>query len=446
MTTLTNLHLDLTRAQAIFLALWAAVLLPSAAMGQSADFELPPINYQDVAANDRVAKLGKLIASGQSELAWDTQHGYLPAVLKALDVPISSQTLVFSKTSLQLHRITPRRPRAVYFNDDVYVGWCQHGDVVELAATDPHQGAIFYTLAQKESPSPEIVRDRGQCMTCHASSRTQGVPGYLVRSVFSDKAGYPKFGSGTFLTDHTSDFKERWGGWYVTGTHGEMRHMGNQVCEGSDRDPQLDREAGANLRSLDDLFPTDNYLSGHSDIVALMVMEHQTQMHNALTSANFETRRAIYQSKQMNKLLDRPADHLSESALRRIDHAAENVVKHLLMCDEFVLQDPVAGTSDFAVQFEQRGRRDSKGRSLRDFDLQTRLFRYPCSYLIHSPEYDALPQEVRDRVINRVVAVLHGDDQSDDFAHLSSETREQILAILKETKPEFAKSKFARSK
>ncbi len=130
-------------------------------------------------------------------------------------------------------------------------------------------------------------------MTCHASSRTQGVPGYLVRSVFSDRAGYPKFGSGTFLTDHTSDFKERWGGWYVTGKHGDMRHMGNQVCEGTDRDPQLDREAGANFESLKGLFHTDNYLSPHSDIVALMVMEYQTQMHNAITAASFEARRAM---------------------------------------------------------------------------------------------------------------------------------------------------------
>ena len=406
--------------------------------GQSADFELPPINYQDTPGSDRVANLATSLVSGQSELAWAPDHGYLPAVLKALDVPTSSQVLVFSKTSLQLHRISPSKPRAVYFNDDVYIGWCQNGDVLELAATDPQQGAIFYTIAQDDAEPPEIIRDRGQCMTCHASSRTQGVPGYLVRSVFSDASGYPKFGSGTFLTDHTSDFQQRWGGWYVTGTHGSMRHMGNQVCEGSDREPQLDREAGANCKSLEAIIQTDKYLSPHSDLVALMVMEHQTQMHNAITAASFEARRAIYQSKQMNELLDRPADHLSESAMRRIDSAAANVVEYLLMCDEFVLQDEVAGTSDFADEFQRRGPRDSKGRSLRDLDLNKRLFRYPCSYLIYTSAFDALPDEVRGKVIERVAGVLQGNDSDEKFAHLSTETKQQILEILKETKPEFA--------
>lgn len=405
------------------------------ALGQSADFELAPINYLDAPVSDPVAKLSEQLEAGEAKLKWDRERGYLPAVLEALDVPVSSQTLVFSKTSLQLHRISPRQPRAVYFNDDVYVGWCQNGDVVELASTDPQQGAIFYTIAQKQSDQTKIVRDRGQCMTCHASSRTQGVPGYLVRSVFSDASGYPKFGSGTFLTDHTSEFKQRWGGWYVTGTHGAMRHMGNEVCEGTDRDPQLDREAGANVTSLEGRIQTEKYLSPHSDIVALMVMEHQTQVHNAITAANFEARRAIFQSKQMNKLLERPIDHLSESAVRRIDRAAENVVKHLLLCGEFPLRGEVSGTSGFAAQFQNRGPRDSSGRSLREFDLQTRLFRYPCSYLIYSPAFDALPDEVRTRVTQRLKMVLQGEDDADEYDHLSVETRRQILAILQDTKP-----------
>ena len=408
---------------------------------QTADFELPPINYQHAPSTDPVAKLAQSLEAGEIELAWHEPHGYLKAVLESLDIPVSSQGLVFSKTSLQLHRINPRRPRAVYFNDDTYVGWCQFGDVIELATTDPNQGAIFYTIAQDENEPAEIVRDRGQCLTCHASSRTQGVPGYLVRSVFADRDGYPKFGSGTYLTDHTSAFRDRWGGWYVTGTHGAMRHMGNQICEESDLEVTVDREAGANRKSLEGEIQTQRYLSPHSDIVALMVMEHQTQMHNAITAANFETRRAIYQSKQMNELLDRPQDHLSESALRRIDRAAENVVEYLFMCNEFELQDEVAGTSDFADEFQRLGPRDSRGRSLRDFDLTTRLFRYPCSYLVYSPAMDALPDEVLRRVTERMLDVLEGRDESETFDHLSAKTRKEILEILLETKPQFASAR-----
>ncbi len=424
------------------LVFWVAATLfasgPDRVAGQSADFELSPILYNEAPVDDAVARLGKLLREPDTALAWDEEHGYLPAVLEALDVPVTSQVLVFSKTSLQLHRITPRRPRAVYFNDDVYVGWCQNGDVIELAATDASQGAVFYTLAQRPERSAEIIRDRGQCITCHASSRTQNVPGYLVRSVFARRDGQPEYGSGTFLTDHTSDFADRWGGWYVSGTHGDMRHMGNEVCEIGGREAELDREAGANRTSLDDLFPVDKYLTPHSDLVALMVLAQQTQMHNALTAANFETRRAIHQSTQMNELLERPQGQLSEIATRRIERAAENVVEHLLMCGEFELQDAIEGTSGFAEEFQRRGVRDSKDRSLFDFDLTTRLFKYPCSHLVYTPAFDALPDEVRRRVIERTLRVLRGEDNSETFAHLSSADRRAILEILEETKPEFA--------
>lgn len=418
------------------LAALGVVFWCPAASAQRSSFEGPVIDYLDAEVDDPVAQLVAKIESGEVDLEYDEEHGYLSAVLEALDVPVSSQTLVFSKTSLQLHRISPRRPRALYFNDDVYVGWCQRGDVLELAATDARQGAIFYTLKQTPQSRPEFIRDQGQCLTCHASSRTQDIPGYLIRSVFADRAGRPILGSGTFTTDHESPFSERWGGWYVTGEHGRMRHMGNTIFTENDREG--DREAGANLQTLDGLVSTEPYLSPHSDLVALMVLEHQTQMHNAMAAANYETRQALHQSFQMNELLDREPDHISESAERRINAVADRVVSHLLMVDEFQLQDPVSGTSQFATEFMERGERDSAGRSLRDLDLEQRLFRYPCSYLIYSKAFDGLPDEVRGRVIAKVLDILNGRDDSPEYAHLTPTLRREILAILRETKPEFA--------
>lgn len=416
----------------------AAVLLVvglgPAAPAQRASYERPPINYLNSEVADPVAQLAARMEAGETQLAFERDHGYLKSLLDQLDIPVSSQSLVFSKTSLQLHRISPRRPRAVYFNDNVYVGWCQQGDVLEIAATDPHQGAIFYTLEQTDSEPASITRDRGHCLSCHASGRTQNVPGYLIRSVFAGRDGQPQLGSGSFTTDPSSPFAERWGGWYVTGTHGEMRHMGNIFFD--EDDEQGDRESGANLTSLRHLFPIDRYLSPHSDLVALMVMEHQTQMHNAITAANFETREALFQMAQMNELLQRPADYLSESAERRISKAASNVVEHLLMCGEFPLQAPVAGTSRFTEEFPARGERDSRGRSLRQFDLQQRLFRYPCSYLIYSDAFDALPEPVHERITTQLLDVLQGKDTSPQFKHLTSTDRRDILAILRETKPD----------
>jgi hypothetical protein len=403
------------------------------------DFERKPIDYLDAEVHDPVAKLAAKIESGELKLEYDAKSGYLAAVLKALDVPVSSQTLVFSKTSLQLHRISPQRPRAVYFNDDVYVGFCQRGDVLEFASTDPMQGATFYTLKQNGDSQPKFVRDRGQCLTCHASSRTQNVPGYLVRSVFADRGGQPILGSGTFLSDHTSPIKERWGGWYVTGTHGRLRHMGNMLFD-EDNPRSADLETGANLESLDKIVSTDAYLTPHSDLVALMVMEHQTQMHNAIASANYETRKALHQSFQMNELLEREPGHISESAQRRINSSADRVLKYLLMCDEFQLEDSISGTSGFAEEFATRGVKDSQGRSLRDLDLKTRLFRYPCSYLIHNAAFDALPSEVRKRVVTRLTDILEGRDESPQYVHLTASMRREILEILRDTKPEFRSS------
>jgi hypothetical protein len=404
------------------------------AIGQGT-FEGPTIDYLNAEVDDAVVQLMARIESGETKLVYEKEHGYLKSLLSELEIPIDSQTLVFSKTSLQLQRITPRRPRALYFNDDVYVGYCQNGDVVEIAATDAKQGATFYTLEQDVDEAPSFIRDRGQCLTCHASSRTQNVPGYLVRSVFANKMGHPILGSGTYTTDHQSPFEERWGGWYVTGEHGKMQHMGNKLF--NDKDHQHDLSAGLNLTSLDGLVSTAPYLSPHSDIVALMVLEHQTQVHNAMIAANYETREALHQCFEMNQFLEREPGFISDSANRRIDAVAENLVEHLLMCDEFVLQDKVQGTSGFAETFEQRGPRDSQGRSLRELELLSRLFRYRCSFLIHSPSFDGLPDEVRQRVVKRMLDILEGRDASPKFAHLATEEKQAILQILRETKPEF---------
>lgn len=258
-----------------------------------------------------------------------------------------------------------------------------------------------------------------------------------MRSVFPDGRVQPRYGPGTLLTDSASKFKERWAGWYVTGTHGEMRHMGNNTCE--DDNTSFDRETGANCTALNQFIATEKFLSPHCDIVALMVLQHQSQMHNAIAAANYKTRQAVHQAKQMNELLERAPDHLRETAQRRSNTAAERVLQHLLMCDEFKLTDQIIGSSQFTSYFEKIGKRDRRGRSLRDFDLQTRLFRYPCSYLIHSDAFDGLPNLVRIKVLQQLLAVLTGKDIREAYQHLSSETRRAIREILSDTKPEFRK-------
>lgn len=421
----------------LFCALLSALSLVS--YGQM-EFEAPPIDYAHAPTNDPVRQLQKKIDAGDVQLQFDEKFGYLPAVLDALGISKSSQMLVGSQTSFQLRKISPQRPRAIYFNDETYVGWVQYGDVMELSAVDPRQGAIFYTLEQTKSERPKFVRDQGQCLICHASSRTQDVPGHLVRSVFADRAGVPQLGSGTFTTNHSSPFDERWGGWYVTGTHGDQRHMGNVFVQDKSEPEKLDREAGANVTELSKLLDVSPYVSQHSDIVALMVLEHQTQMHNALTRANYETRLAESSDQIMNKALERPVSYQSETTQRRIAAAGDNVVKHLLFVNEYQLTSPVKGTSSFATDFSRQGPQDRRGRSLRELDLEQRLFKFPCSYLIYSAAFDNLPKSMKSYVFGKLRRVLTEEDDDENFKHLTFEDRTAILEILSDTKPEILKA------
>lgn len=417
----------------------ATALLLTAESHAQLDFEREPINYGQAPHSDPVAKLQQQIDEGQTQLQYSPDHGYLNSVLEKLNISPESQVLVYSKTSFQLSKITPRRPRALYFNDHSYVGWVQGGDVLEIMTTDPNQGEVFYTLSQESEGPPKFMQDRGQCLACHASSRTHGVPGGLVRSTFVNAAGQPHYGAGTFTTDHGSPFPERWGGWYVTGTHSKMRHMGNVISLDRQYPEKIDREAGANVTDLSERLEIARYLTPHSDLVALMVLEHQTQMQNLLTLVNFETRMAGHHDQVMNEALDRPHDYVSDTTHRRIAAACDKLLRYMLFADEFPLEGKVAGTSQFAAEFAAAGPRDAQGRSLRDFDLQTRLFKYPCSYLIYSDSFDQLPAVAKRQIANRLREILAGDDP--EYAYLTADDRKNIREILTATKPDLWNTK-----
>jgi hypothetical protein len=391
------------------------------------------IQYSKSPVDDVVARLQRRIDAGEVKLQSDDNFGYLRSVLRALNVPESSQVLVFSKTSFQAPRIAPRTPRALYFNDQVAVGFVRTGDVLEFAAHDPKLGVVFYTLDQEKSAHPQFER-RDTCLQCHQSGGTLGVPGMVVRSVYPDSTGMPLFHAGTFVTDHRSPLKERWGGWYVTGTHGAQTHMGNAVVEDRNQPDRLQSEDTQNRTDLHGKVDTGAYLTPHSDIVALMTLEHQTQMVNLIIRIGWEARLAVYDSAAIGKALGRPANELSESANHRINSAVEELVEYMLFSGETHLTAPIQGTSNFAREFAGVGPRDRLGRSLREFDLRTRMFRYPCSYMIYSEAFDRLPAEALEQVYRRLFEVLTGKDASAPFVHLTAADRKAIYEILQATK------------
>ena len=412
---------------------------PTGAARADAPYDNEPIHYATAPVDDPVARLDRQLRSGKLRLDHNDRNGYLDSVLRHLNIPASSQSLVFSKTSFQRDYISPSSPRALYFDDNTYVGWVRGGDVLELAATDPNLGTIFYTLDQRkpaaDAQPPSFKRETHACLQCHGSTMTRDTPGLLVRSVYPDASGQPVLSAGTHLTAQGSPWSERWGGWYVTGTYGAMRHMGNAVCtDEANADASLDREAGANVTDLSDRFDASAYPDRGSDVVALLVLEHQAETHNLLTRASYQARLALRDQDAMNRALGRPDGHRTEGVAARIESAGEALVRQMLFADEPLLTDEVEGTSSFVKDFESRGPRDAMGRSLRDLDLKRRLFRYPLSYLIYSEQFDALPAEVKDYVYRRLWQVLGSDDDTPEFSHLKRSQRRAIREILAETK------------
>lgn len=397
------------------------------------DLDRPPIHYATAKADNAVTVLEQKLRKGTTEWKHDSERGYLAALLKSFDIPVSSQVLVFSKTSLQRSRIGPKTPRAIYFNDEVTVGFCKQGDVLEVAASDPNLGTVFYTLDQRPDKRPVFTRQTDACLICHGSSGNQGYPGHVIRSVFSDRLGEPVLSKGARRVDHSTPFEDRWGGWYVTGTSGKQTHQGNQRLDGWRG--SAEGEPAANVTDLKSYFTVADYLGPHSDLVALMVLEHQGEMNNRLGRANFQVRQALFEETDLNKALGDPPGKRRESIQRRIEWACEPVVKYLLFHEEAKLSEPVAGTSDFAKEFAARGPFDSRKRSLREFDLKSRMFRYPMSYLIYSRLFDGLPAEAKERIYLRLWEVLSGKDETKEYAHLSKEDRRAVLEILLETKP-----------
>lgn len=397
------------------------VLVVSAALAPAQILPLddPAIEYSSLPLSDPVTELSRKIEQGKVSLAFDPLTGYLPAALKALDIPVESQMAVFSKTSAQAMRIEPANPRVLFFNDAVLAAWVR-GGFAEFASLDPRAGMVFYRLDQRASAyrkrmaaaAPESPFSRRQdCLHCHMTPVTLGVPGALLRSVFPSPSGIPWDNAAQYNTDSRMPFEKLWGGWYVTGNSGPARHMGNlTVADGAHPESMLEASP-VHLDSLEGRCSPATRLTPYSDVVALMVFEHQARLMNLLIRAGWESRLAL------------AGNHaLTERAQAAVNELADG----LLFTDEAPLAGEIAGTSGFAEAFAARGPRDSKGRGLRDLSLRGRLLRYPCSYMIYSAAFDALPAAAKEGIYRRMWHTLSAGPAAD---------RQAIVEILRDTKP-----------
>jgi len=403
----------------------AALMGAPVALSQDYRLNLPTdhvaIQYSRTPAHDRVALLASELRRGGTGLRpgpGGTGH-LVSELLARLDVNADSQMLVFSKTSAQAARIAPDHPRAIYFSDDVAVGYVPDAPLLEIVAVDPVQGPVFYTMSVGAQPT--IARGT-TCLRCHQGPNTAGVPGLYIGSVIPGPTGTPLRDESAIITDHRSDFKDRWGGWYVTARRGEQADRANAVAASPAEPETLVRETQQNLASLAGRFNPTGYPTQTSDIVALMTFEHQTQMINLITRVGWGARLAAH------------AGRSDAATGGPLGADIDELVHYMLFGGEAPLKEPIEGVSTFTRSFTQRGPRDRRGRSLRDFDLQTRLFRYPLSYMIYGAAFDALPEAARETIYRRLYAVLTGGDQSPRYAHVSVSDRRAILDILRETK------------
>ncbi len=369
-------------------------------------FGQQPIDYHGAAANDAIAKLSRAIEAGDAKLKHDgTARGYLESVLRTLDVPVSSQVLVFSKTALNQHLVTPKNPRAVYFNDHISVGWVPGAHALELTAVDPVKGPMFYTLSQ-DSDRPVRIDRNARCLACHSGNTTNHVPGWMLRGFVTTRTGKPV--SGYSRITHATEISKRWGGWYVTGQHGDQTHRGNVYGDSRIEQLKADPTIGGNLDRLDEHLEIARYPTETSDIVSHLVLDHQSHGLNLIVRANYE------------HLLGRRSD------------VEDQLVRYLVFADEAGLDDAVSAESKFAKEFASRGPKTMARLSLRDLDLKTRLFKWRLSYLVYSPVFARLAEPVRTRVLRRIWDGLR-DANAKGFQHLPLEECQTIKAIVAET-------------
>jgi hypothetical protein len=404
------------------------------------DQEYPFIHYLDAPSRNEIARLQKRLDDGSLKLAVTPQHGYLEAMLKALNIDPDSQTLVFSKTSLQIDNISAATPRAIYFNDDTYVGWVQNSSLLEIVTMDADRGPVFYSLSADDA-TPHVQREALRCLTCHDSFAEMGggVPHFLFESTYGVNG--PTLlpdGVARETTDETP-IAERWGGWYVTGKDGGAFHLGNIQPPPTSTPVSVNKVRRGSLNSLNALFDTSRYLRGTSDIAALLVLEHQVTVHNEIIHANYKSRLVLDQQQPGDDPDTLDWSQLSPKLQKRFDLMLRSLVDALVMANAAPLPRKVVPSNSFVTAFEARGPSDGHGRSLRQLELESRVFRYPLSFLIYSEGFDALPLFARQHVYARLAQLLQAPDPGAPYNAHSAADRQAAFDILVATKPEFAR-------
>ena len=405
-------------------------------------YEYALIGYESQAQNNPISRMQSALVSGEVALDYAEKRGYLESLLTALNIDSSSQLLVFSPTSLQNRLISPETLRAIYFNDNTYIGFVQNSSIVEVTTVDERFGVVFYTFDNAQGTQRYFERANQTCLVCHDSAGTMGggVPMLMaLSSVYSDRNVPLESFSGIGNVVDQTPIKDRWGGWYVTGRHGLQPHLGNILLEHPEDLENLDDFRVWNLETLEGagFLDTSPYLRSTSDIVAFMVLEHQVTVQNQITDVKFKAPAVLKRLNMEAAMAAQSWAELPEPAEQILKPLLDKLVEQMVFIDAAEMMSPITGSEAFAESFMARGPADESGRSLRELDMRDRMFRYPLSYLVYTEDFDTMPLYAIDYVYQQLAAYLGGQELWEGRSQYSLEERHDALEILAATKTEF---------
>ena len=392
------------------------------AFGQEPDWAVltdPAHEYWTRDLRDPLSIIREDLEAGSADLDYSSEKAFVVSLLDKLDVPVTSQLLVYSTTSLQLRLISPRNPRAVFFNEDVYVGWVLGGQL-EFVSMDPDVGGVFYISDIPRQPGQVMKLEReDRCMNCHHDEDTQYAPGVVVKSVLPGPTG------GTISTyrpgevGHHVAFSDRFGGWHVTGEHAIEKHWGNVTGRlNGDDITTSPLEFGRN-------FDLSRYPVETSDILPHLIFEHQAGFVNRCAAAAYKAR----------FLLNEGGGRFRPSDLETVREEVDALVGYLLFADEAEFPaGGVTGDSAYKEDFLARAKTDAQGRSLRDLDLETHMFKHRCSYMIYSSVFQGMHPGFKRLIYQEIGKALDGSKPG--FSHIPSTEKTAIRQILRATLPD----------
>ncbi len=384
-----------------------------------ADLVSPAHKYWTRPLSDPFSKLIPDFESGKIQLDYQSEKSFVTSLLKALDIPASSQMLVFSTTSLQLSKISPRNPRALYFNDDLYLGFVPDGKI-EIISIDPQLGGIFYIFDVPRSggsPRPERAK---RCMNCHSDYDTRHVPGLVIKSVIPGPNGGSLNSFRREQTGHQIPLEERFGGWHLTGADQLKEHWGNTLGKLS--------PAGLKKQIIlpGQLFNFDRYPVTTSDILPQLLHEHQAGFVNRVLEAGYKYRSYMHEDK----------GRLSSAHNEEMRKMTKLLTRYLLFADEAPLpRKGIEGDAQFKKDFLASRKSLSGGESLKDFDLRTRLFKYRCSYMIYSNAFQGLPADYKNQIYQSLGKALSTKSPDPNYSYLPPAEKQTIRELLKTTLP-----------